>query len=313
MVFQEKQPTASKTTLNQTKQIIFSNYGIKYENIELLPEGFFQSSYVLTDNFGNKYFLKRLCFNNHPVSKKKYLASLPHLQRLSDCLDFIPSIKITLNQKLYVEQDDFVYLIQNYVDSTPSTVAIEEILPLLAKLHKVPIKPDSQIAEPANIAISEQRYLETKEFLESQDSRLIDLKNKYLPLINSRFQTLSLLSSKIIRKEQAYTHKDPLSNVIRGKNSYLYMIDWDDLTIGNIEADLWTLIGDTKKLNLYEGLSGTFLDKNICHYYALENFFLYFSTLAKTYNNTKESNKRKVITEIQTGIGGWFELVYHNF
>jgi hypothetical protein len=289
-------------------------YNKNFAKFSLIPEGFFQMSYLLETEDSEKFFIKVIDFSKHIIDKESFAHKVRHLHKLSSSLEFIPRILKTNTGQLYYLKDNKSYLVQEYIEG--DLVGEEqtlEIIKQLNRLHSFPVVQDFTIAEKFNTKVIKRRLQIIKDFFKKEDWFREIVGGNYLELLDTRALRYKELQESINKENLCYVHKDPLGNAIKTKEG-IYIIDWDDLTISNKEADLWPLVIHKKHLEFYENNSGKPVNKCHCEYYALESFFLYYEAyIQRYYLKNSDIVLQEVKKGIEDGILGWFESVYEEF
>lgn len=302
-----------KNNSDNIKRILREKWSINAIEVKLIPKGFFQMSYSVKTNIG-KYFLKLLDPSRHIVSSNEIVNKLFHYKYISEKLNFVPRSIQTTDKSDFLVEDDKFYVLQEYLDiKNVDDVPAEKVLPLLIQLHDlIPLNKNS-ISENFNNDITEIRYKQTRTFVQDLIPSAEIFTDDYLKLIDQRLNKYLHLRKIINKKDLHYVHKDPFGNVVE-TNKGFFMIDWDDITISNIEADLWFLIDRPRMIKAYEKKSSRKVNIPECQYYAIESFFLYYSAYARKYSGLVTSeDKKNLIKEIKTGMFDWFESVYSHF
>jgi thiamine kinase-like enzyme len=289
-------------------------YKQNFIDYSFIPEGFFQMSYSLVTEDSEKYFLKVIDFSKHIIDSDTFLKKIEHLERLSLSLDFIPRILKTKYNQPYLLKNNKCYFIQDYIDGKlAGQEDTQEILEILNELHKYPVVEDSEITENFNSSVIKYRFRLFRDFFREEEWFRKMVGQNYLDLMVLRFERYKKLQDAVEKENLCYVHKDPLSNAIKSKGR-IYIIDWDDLTISNKEADLWPLISKGGFLKHYETISGVRVDLKHCEYYALESLFLYYEAYIQRYSQNKDESIRQEVKEgIEEGVLGWFESIYKEF
>ncbi len=331
----------------ELKKLLENNYSLKISLLKFVPKGMDANSYIITTVDKQKYFLKLYNLKKIKILRLKInFRDFKILNTLHDKYN-IKTISypiLTIKNKIFVNTKPYRLVLYDFIegnnDEKPLTnKQLGSFAQLLSQIHNI---SDNKLKihnkEKFEIdKLKELRKLLTKvtqvgwinPIYRKKVSQLIRKNNKtILQLIQ---QTINL--SKELKSEnskQVITHSDPYSlNLIKTKDN-VSLIDWDGISLGPKEKDLWFYLVDKicmkplLFLKKYKEINGKFhINKKIIHYYiqknTMEDLFHYLQEInsgkqdeiclkeIKEYVLEWILNKEKMFRDIDKIIDEWNE------
>lgn len=248
-------------SINNTLMTLLSDYyDIKATHIEEQTSGWSALAFSIEDQ-SNKYFLK--VYNKRRPSIKQWIEAIdrftPLVKWLYDHTDLKNNIVSPIYTKLgqyKCEDEEFVYLLSDYIDGTTigentlTSSQVEELARILGVLHKsTAIIPNEMKAQQINETFEIGYCYSLSSFMQNDldqiNDKLFELMKPYTQTLYETIDRMKYLSNTLKSKQFDFvlSHADAHNwNLMQGHN--LMLIDWECLKLAPQEQDLILNITD---------------------------------------------------------------------
>ena len=252
------EPSLNKAKL---KQKIKDEYNILIESFKFVPEGEFASSYIITSEENEKYFLKMYFPSrqrNSKIHQLDFSLEIAYQLYNNQGIKNVSYPIKTLKGKLKVQFEEADLTLWNFIEGkivsakkNKTDVFAEKLGILLATIHNTTLKLEikNENIMKFNISFREDLLLCLKEITvcnRSTDRIFLRLKDMVTPLMNNILEALNYLE-ELSQKLELVTpidyvicHTDPIRhNILVDKNGDIHLVDWDNVMLAPFEQDIW--------------------------------------------------------------------------